>query len=78
MEDRYLDRRGGASGGRDAAFIEFLPSELSESSLRKDLLTKELHMIDGRIPLPARPGLGVELNREALGRFKEAARRVKE
>ena len=60
------------------AFIEFLPSELSESSLRKDLLTKELHMIDGRIPLPARPGLGVELNREALGRFKEAARRVKE
>ena len=60
------------------AFIEFLPSELSESSLRKDLLTKELHMIDGKIPLPAGPGLGVELNREALGRFKDAARRVKE
>jgi L-alanine-DL-glutamate epimerase-like enolase superfamily enzyme len=60
------------------AFIEFLPAELSESSLRKDLLTQELHMIDGKIPLPARPGFGVELNREALGRFKEAARRVKE
>jgi L-alanine-DL-glutamate epimerase-like enolase superfamily enzyme len=60
------------------AFIEFLPSELSESSLRKDLLTKELHMIDGKIPLPAHAGLGVELNREALHRFKEAARRVKE
>jgi len=59
------------------AFIEFLPAELSESSLRKDLLTEELHMIDGRIPLPARPGLGIELNREALGRFKEAAMRVK-
>jgi L-alanine-DL-glutamate epimerase-like enolase superfamily enzyme len=59
------------------AFIEFLPVELSESSLRKDLLTTELHMIDGKIPIPDRPGLGVELNREALARFKEAARRVK-
>jgi L-alanine-DL-glutamate epimerase-like enolase superfamily enzyme len=59
------------------AFIEFLPVELSESSLRKNLLTHELHMVGGKIPLPARPGLGVELNREALARFKEAARRVK-
>jgi len=59
------------------AFIEFLPVELSESALRKDLLTTELHMIDGKIPIPDRPGLGVELNREALARFKEAARRVK-
>jgi L-alanine-DL-glutamate epimerase-like enolase superfamily enzyme len=62
---------------RHCAFIEFLPSELSESSLRKDLLTTELDMIGGEIPIPARPGLGVELDREALGRFKEAARRVK-
>jgi L-alanine-DL-glutamate epimerase-like enolase superfamily enzyme len=59
------------------AFIEFLPVELSESALRKNLLTHELHMVGGKIPLPARPGLGVELNREALARFKEAARRVK-
>jgi L-alanine-DL-glutamate epimerase-like enolase superfamily enzyme len=59
------------------AFIEFLPVELSESALRKDLLTTELHMIDGKIPIPDRPGLGVGLNREALARFKEAARRVK-
>jgi L-alanine-DL-glutamate epimerase-like enolase superfamily enzyme len=60
------------------AFIEFLPVELSESALRKDLLTQELHMVGGKIPLPARPGLGVELNREALDRFKEAARRVRD
>jgi L-alanine-DL-glutamate epimerase-like enolase superfamily enzyme len=60
------------------AFIEFLPVELSESALRKDLLTQELHMVGGKIPLPARPGLGVELNREALDRFKEEARRVRD
>jgi L-alanine-DL-glutamate epimerase-like enolase superfamily enzyme len=60
------------------AFIEFLPVELSESALRKDLLTQELHMVGGKIPLPARPGLGVELNHEALDRFKEAARRVRD
>jgi L-alanine-DL-glutamate epimerase-like enolase superfamily enzyme len=27
-------------------------------------------MIDGKIPLPQKPGLGVELNRESLERFK--------
>ncbi len=59
------------------AFIEFLPSELCESALRKELVADELRMADGVIPLPTRPGLGVELNREALERFKEAARRVK-
>ncbi|GAC1472413.1 MAG: D-galactarolactone cycloisomerase [Chloroflexota bacterium] len=57
------------------AFIEFLPRELSESSLRKELLSVEHELVDGVIPLPTRPGLGIELNREALGRFKEAAER---
>jgi L-alanine-DL-glutamate epimerase-like enolase superfamily enzyme len=56
-------------------FIEFLPAELSESSLRKDLLSVEHQMVDGVIPLPTAPGLGIELNRDALERFKEAAER---
>jgi L-alanine-DL-glutamate epimerase-like enolase superfamily enzyme len=60
------------------AFIEFLPGDLCDSPLRRELLTEELHMIDGRIPIPDRPGLGAELNREALARFKEAAKRVRE
>jgi L-alanine-DL-glutamate epimerase-like enolase superfamily enzyme len=34
-------------------------------------------MVDGIIPLPTRPGLGIELDRDALKRFKEAANRVK-
>lgn len=55
-------------------YIEFLPAELSESSLRKDLTSDELRMVDGRIALPAKPGLGIELNREALERYEiEAA-----
>jgi L-alanine-DL-glutamate epimerase-like enolase superfamily enzyme len=56
-------------------FIEFLPVELSHSSLRKDLLSREHTLVDGVIPLPSSPGLGIELNRDALGRFKEAAER---
>jgi L-alanine-DL-glutamate epimerase-like enolase superfamily enzyme len=56
-------------------FIEFLPAELSESSLRKELLNVEHNLVDGVIPLPTRPGLGIELDRDALGRFKEAAER---
>ena len=57
-------------------FFEFLPAELAESALRRELVTEELRIVDGKIPLPERPGLGVALNRDALERFAEAARRV--
>jgi len=56
-------------------FIEFLPPELSESPLRKELLSEEHQLVDGVIPLPTRPGLGIELNRAALECFEEAAER---
>jgi L-alanine-DL-glutamate epimerase-like enolase superfamily enzyme len=55
------------------AFIEFLPDQLCESSLRRELVANELRMVDGVIPIPSRPGLGVELNRQALERFADAA-----
>jgi L-alanine-DL-glutamate epimerase-like enolase superfamily enzyme len=64
-----------AAATADCPFIEFLPAELSESSLRRDLLQVEHHMVDGVIPLPTRPGLGIELDRDALERFKEAGTR---
>ena len=54
----------------NSPFIEFLPAALSESPLRKELVQDELKMIDGNIALPQKPGLGVELNRESLERFK--------
>lgn len=54
-------------------YIEFLPAELCESGLRRDLTSDELEMVDGVIPLPERPGLGVELDREALARYADVA-----
>lgn len=57
----------------NCAFIEFLPNDLCESALRKELVSDELRMVDGMIPLPTRPGLGFELNREALARFEREA-----
>jgi hypothetical protein len=32
--------------------------------------------VDGVIPVPMTPGLGIELNRDALARFEEAAQRA--
>ncbi|MBI3679500.1 MAG: mandelate racemase/muconate lactonizing enzyme family protein [Acidobacteria bacterium] len=59
-------------------FIEFLPSRLCESALRKELLLDEPRLENGMIPVPRKPGLGVELNRDALERFKEAARKAEQ
>ncbi len=53
-------------------FIEFLPPALSGSLLRQQLTSDELVFRDGVIPLPDRPGLGVELDRAALDRFRVA------
>ncbi len=58
-------------------FFEFLPAELCEARLRKELLRdEELTFRDGTLAPPARPGLGLELDREAMAEFAEAARRV--
>ncbi|MGI8961436.1 MAG: mandelate racemase/muconate lactonizing enzyme family protein [Bryobacteraceae bacterium] len=65
-----------AAATSSCAFIEFLPDELCGSSLRRELVSNELRMVEGGIPLPRRPGLGVELNREALARFKRKAESV--
>ena len=51
-------------------FIEFLPPELCDSPLRKELLLEEFRLKDGVLALPERPGLGVTLSREALARFR--------
>ena len=50
--------------------IEFLPAALADSDLRKTLVTNELEVVDGVIPLPSRPGLGIDLNEDALNRFR--------
>jgi len=50
-------------------FVEFLPANLCDSALRRELVVQDLPMVDGRIPLPQKPGLGIELDRDALARF---------
>jgi len=51
-------------------YIEFLPAALSESGLRRELVRDELELVDGQIALPQKPGLGIELNEDALERFR--------
>ncbi|HEY4829874.1 MAG TPA: mandelate racemase/muconate lactonizing enzyme family protein [Solirubrobacteraceae bacterium] len=55
-------------------FFEFLPAELCESRLRKELVHDSLSFEDGVLGLPAGPGLGFELNRDAVQEFIAAAR----
>ncbi len=61
-----------AAATAECAFIEFMPRELTESMLRRELTRDELEMHDGLIALPSKPGLGVELDRDALARFSVA------
>ena len=56
-------------------FFEFVPQAVAESVLRRELVDDELELVDGRLALPQRPGLGIELNREKLEQFERAAKR---
>jgi L-alanine-DL-glutamate epimerase-like enolase superfamily enzyme len=51
-------------------YIEFLPVELAESPLRRELLTDDFRLRDGRLVLPETPGLGVELDRDTLEKYR--------
>ena len=50
-------------------FFEFLPAELCESRLRKELVDDELVVRATARSRPPAPGLGVELDRDALAEF---------
>ena len=54
-------------------FIEFLPPSVAESALRRDLVIEELQIEDGKLGLPRKPGLGIELNLDALQSFERSA-----
>ena len=51
-------------------YIEFLPADLCDSLLRKELVTRDLELHEGQILLPDRPGLGVEVDPVALKKFE--------
>jgi L-alanine-DL-glutamate epimerase-like enolase superfamily enzyme len=58
-------------------FFEFVPPDVAESRLRRELVHDELSLdADGTLALPERPGLGIELNDEALAEFTQAAARM--
>lgn len=50
-------------------YIEFLPAELCDSPLRRELVEDPLSLKDGYLLPPMKPGLGIELNPEALERY---------
>ena len=54
-------------------FFEFLPAELCESRLRKELVDDTLSFEGGVLAVPTGPGLGIELNRGAVREFSAAA-----
>jgi len=56
----------------NCAFIEYLPKDLADSRLRRDLLSAEHELVDGRLLLPEQPGLGVTLNEDAFAEFRVA------
>ena len=58
-------------------FFEFVPQGVAESALRRDLVRDELELVDGTLPVPSRPGLGIELDWDALERFEESARKAR-
>jgi L-alanine-DL-glutamate epimerase-like enolase superfamily enzyme len=55
------------------AFIEYLPPQLCHERLRRELAHEELVLRkDGTIPLPTKPGLGVEIDWDVVKKYTVA------
>lgn len=50
--------------------IEFLPAEMCDSALRVELVEDPLTMKNGVLSLPDKPGLGLELNMDAIEKYE--------
>ncbi len=57
----------------NAPWVEMFHPALYESPLRAELTRPEPVIVDGCIPLPGEPGLGIELVPEALERYAVAS-----
>ena len=49
-----------------SAFLEF---SVTESALRRELLTEPLKVVNGRVAVPTKPGLGIEINPETVQKY---------
>jgi L-rhamnonate dehydratase len=54
----------------NAPYFELLHPSLFESPLRRDLARPELEIREGGITIPETPGLGVELDEDAVARYR--------
>ena len=50
--------------------IEFLPTEMCDSALRVELVEDPLTMENGILKLQDKPGLGIELNYDAIEKYE--------
>lgn len=50
--------------------IEFLPADMCDSPLRVELVDDPFTIQDGLLRLPDKPGLGIELNMEAIEKYE--------
>ena len=57
----------------NAPYFELLHPSLFDSPLRRELTRPEPELRDGTMPLPETPGLGVELDDNALARYRVGA-----
>ena len=54
----------------NAPYVEHFHPELFDSPLRRELVQPEPEVVDGRVALPTEPGLGIELDEEAVARYR--------
>jgi len=50
-------------------YFEYAPAEVSDSPIRRELVTEVSKLKNGQFPLPGLPGLGVRLNPDAMQKF---------
>lgn len=55
-----------AASTQNFLVLEYIPDD---SALRRDIVDEPMKLVDGYLELPERPGLGIDLNEEALGRY---------
>jgi L-rhamnonate dehydratase len=51
----------------NSAFLEF---SVTESALRRQLLTAPFNVVQGRVAVPTQPGLGIEINPETVEAYR--------
>lgn len=48
-----------------------LEYDQSDHPFREDLIYNQIKMVDGKIPIPNRPGIGVEVNEEIIRKYSK-------